>query len=526
MAEIQKSYNAYANILKREADEAYDTVDKLHAGPISMPPDHEWNSFVANADGMVDPRLPLRNMENINYPGKDHPAAAEVRSGMMERKSKFLKSYTPGWYVLSPTHLHEFKSSDVVATHSPVMSLHLPEQKLGSHSQPDSESNSHKFMLKGRKTGAMHRGHSWVFRAETHETMMSWYGDIENLISKTGEARNAFVRRHVRSISGHSVRTSFAGSELMEDEDEADQTPYSNESAVMNPERPTSEPRQPGGRFPSDVQIDRQPQAPLSPSSGESSGDRDLLAAVGSSGPDRSMTPLEEDGRPSPSDQGKDASPARAVNGEDASGAPIERHDSYYGDWIGPAAIVARQQQLAQSGNQPNESSAPNFDPEKRNHASSDTNLLASSGSVLSQEPSSFGFRRRRESASTAPTTTVTDHTNNTVPTSIDDNPSIVGIGEFAGPKHQPVDETLPEDPVPASSSANMDSASVTGLSARNLSPGRSPANAAAPSASGSASASGVRDDLKPAAPGNTKGSVSTIELKIPGHFPPPNVTV
>jgi len=52
------------------------------------------------------------------------------------------------------------------------MSLYLPEQKLGSHSNPGSSSN--KFMLKGRQTGSMHRGHSWVFRAESYDTMMAW----------------------------------------------------------------------------------------------------------------------------------------------------------------------------------------------------------------------------------------------------------------------------------------------------------------------------------------------------------------
>lgn len=97
MSEIQKAYSAYASILKREADEAYDTVEKLRIGPISMPPDREWNSFIANTDDLIDPRVPLRNPGNITYPGVDHPAAAEVRSGMLERKSKYLKSYTPGW---------------------------------------------------------------------------------------------------------------------------------------------------------------------------------------------------------------------------------------------------------------------------------------------------------------------------------------------------------------------------------------------------------------------------------------------
>lgn len=97
VGEIQKAYNAYASILKREADVAYDAVEKLRDGPISMPKDHEWNAFVAASDNLVDPQVPVRNFESISYPGKDHPAAAEVRSGMLERKSKYLKSYTPGW---------------------------------------------------------------------------------------------------------------------------------------------------------------------------------------------------------------------------------------------------------------------------------------------------------------------------------------------------------------------------------------------------------------------------------------------
>jgi len=68
-------------------------------------------------------------------------------------------------YVLSTTHLHEFKSAD--KAQAPVMSLYLPEQKLGSHSSEGGSSN--KFILKGRQTGTMHRGHTWVFRAESFD---------------------------------------------------------------------------------------------------------------------------------------------------------------------------------------------------------------------------------------------------------------------------------------------------------------------------------------------------------------------
>ena len=92
MGEIQKSYNAYAGILKREADAAYNAVEELRTGPIAMPKDHEWNAFVENDEHFVDPRTPVREAQNIQYPGRDNELAQEVRAGLLERKSKYLKS--------------------------------------------------------------------------------------------------------------------------------------------------------------------------------------------------------------------------------------------------------------------------------------------------------------------------------------------------------------------------------------------------------------------------------------------------
>ena len=99
VGEIQKAYNALANILKRDADEMYSTIDKLRSGPVGMARDFEWTAFVMKDPHFVNPNIPLRRLEDIEYPGKHHPATAEVRAGMLERKSKYLKSYTPGWYV-------------------------------------------------------------------------------------------------------------------------------------------------------------------------------------------------------------------------------------------------------------------------------------------------------------------------------------------------------------------------------------------------------------------------------------------
>jgi hypothetical protein len=185
---------------------------------------------------------------------------------------------------LSPTHLHEFKSAD--KTQAPIMSLFLPEQKLGSHSSEGGSSN--KFMLKGRQTGAMHRGHSWVFRAESRETMLAWYEDIKSLTEKSPQERNAFVRQHARSVSGTSQKAASIGGSSDGMIDEEDEEPFSAASSAVVatgpkqdvlPKRP-----EPGGRFPSDVNLsaNRDLQAPLSPSSGSSGfEDRDVIAAAG-----------------------------------------------------------------------------------------------------------------------------------------------------------------------------------------------------------------------------------------------------
>ena len=185
-------------------------------------------------------------------------------------------------YVLSTTHLHEFKSPDRIASQAPVMSLALADQKLGSHSNADS--TSHKFMLKGRQSGGLHRGHAWVFRAESFDTMLAWFSDIRNLTEKTGAERNAFIQRsHARSVSAGSHKAGSVSSDGME-EDEADQVPYSATPSLVemsvpqekHPHRPN-----PGGRFPSALNVDRDSHLPISPSSNASSGDREVVAASG-----------------------------------------------------------------------------------------------------------------------------------------------------------------------------------------------------------------------------------------------------
>ena len=148
------------------------------------------------------------------------------------------------------------------------MSLCLLDQRLGSRSAADN--SSHKFSLKGRQSGGIHRGHSWVFRAESYDTMMAWYEDIRNLTEKSGAEKNEYVRRHARSVSAGSHSAPSVSSDGVES-DEADEVPYAAGQPAKEPvESPVKRPS-PGGRFPSDININRVRDLQSAPSDSGSS---------------------------------------------------------------------------------------------------------------------------------------------------------------------------------------------------------------------------------------------------------------
>ncbi|KAK9455774.1 hypothetical protein V1511DRAFT_458828 [Dipodascopsis uninucleata] len=177
--EIQQAYKEYCRFLSREGQETLDFAHRLTVNMVELPSSKEWNDFVLRDPNFIDPSIPVRKFETITYPGRDDPATKPIRAGPLERRTKYLKSYTSAWYVLTPSHLHEFKTSDRKNDLTPVMSLLLQDCHLAEHSEPNS--GSFKFLMKGKPSGQLHRGHSWMFRAETYDQMMVWYNDIKRL---------------------------------------------------------------------------------------------------------------------------------------------------------------------------------------------------------------------------------------------------------------------------------------------------------------------------------------------------------
>lgn len=199
--EIQNALTVYAKLFGEQAQNVFDKlISNLDYGFLTKQPSFEWDQFVAKDKNFIDENLPKREYKAIQYDKMNDPLAYEVRSSFLERRSKFLKSYSRGYYVLTATFLHEFKTADRKKDLLPVMSLPLDDIELEEHSKKDT--NQYKFVLK--KVGKL-SSHKFIFRAETYDLMLAWYNDIKNLKNLSSPtSRGVYASKH------HTVKSQIS----------------------------------------------------------------------------------------------------------------------------------------------------------------------------------------------------------------------------------------------------------------------------------------------------------------------------
>lgn len=193
VAEIQNALTVYAKLFGEQAQNVFDKlISNLDYGFLTKQPTFEWDQFVAKDKNFIDENLPKRDYKAIQYDKMTDPLTFEVRSSFLERRSKFLKSYSRGYYVLTATFLHEFKTADRKKDLLPVMSLPLDDIELEEHSKRDT--NQYKFVLK--KVGKL-SSHKFIFRAENYDLMLAWYNDIKNLKNLSSPtSRGVYASKH------------------------------------------------------------------------------------------------------------------------------------------------------------------------------------------------------------------------------------------------------------------------------------------------------------------------------------------
>lgn len=188
--EIQNALSIYARLLGQNAQIVFDVlISRLDVGFFNKEPVFEWDNFISKDPNFIEPNLPVRHMRDIVYKYQDDPLTYEVKSGFLERRSKFLKSYTKGFYLLTSSYLHEFKTPDRKRDLVPVMSLSLNDCTVAEHSKKGS--SDYKFILHAKQNGIIHRGHNWVFRAESYESMLNWFEDLKKLTSTSSPIEKA-----------------------------------------------------------------------------------------------------------------------------------------------------------------------------------------------------------------------------------------------------------------------------------------------------------------------------------------------
>ncbi|GMM29160.1 phosphatidylinositol 4,5-bisphosphate-binding protein [Martiniozyma asiatica (nom. inval.)] len=214
--ELQSALTIYAKLVGQQAQNVFDgLLAKLDSSILTKDPAIEWETFVSNDfKNFVSPNLPMRHISEISYNNQSDPLIYDYRNGYLERKSKYLKSYAKGFYVLTSCFLHEFKTSDRKKDPIPVISLPISDLRVIEHSRRDdiNPDGLHKFVItsnSGGSGGLLGRNHKFVFRCDGYENMMQWYNDIKKLSSLPSPVvRSSIIlerRKQKRLLNSNSI---------------------------------------------------------------------------------------------------------------------------------------------------------------------------------------------------------------------------------------------------------------------------------------------------------------------------------
>lgn len=221
VVEVQNALTTYAQLLGTEAQVVFDRfIVRLDSGILTKELLFEWDAFVAKDENFIDPNLPTRLVQQLHYAHMSNPLGYEVRSGYLERRTKFTKLYARSWFVLTPSFLHEFRLPDRKQDPKPVKLFPLQDCLVLDLLQLQDG----KFVLKVKEPGLIRKDHNYLFRADLYSLMKEWFDDLKQLTNapnpverlklaqlRHGEAVAARASRGDVALVSTAPRQSFAG---------------------------------------------------------------------------------------------------------------------------------------------------------------------------------------------------------------------------------------------------------------------------------------------------------------------------
>lgn len=163
-------------------------------------PDHEWNNFVANSNGVLIPEdAQKRELSNLTFSNADHESTIPIIEGILQRKSALVKQYNSGYFVLTPTKfLHQFKSQDATLDPLPEFSLYLPDCSLGKAATQSS--GKYKFVITGKEKGTfIAKKHAFAFKASTYSEMVAWHEALAKAVGVSEDATESVTSPVIES---------------------------------------------------------------------------------------------------------------------------------------------------------------------------------------------------------------------------------------------------------------------------------------------------------------------------------------
>lgn len=163
-------------------------------------PDHEWNNFVSNSNGVLIPEdAEKRDLSNLTFTNADHESTVPIIEGILQRKSALVKQYNSGYFVLTPTKfLHQFKSQDATLDPLPEFSLYLPDCSLGKAATQSS--GKYKFVITGKEKGTLiAKKHAFAFKASTYGEMVAWHEALAKAVGVSEDSTESVTSPVVES---------------------------------------------------------------------------------------------------------------------------------------------------------------------------------------------------------------------------------------------------------------------------------------------------------------------------------------
>lgn len=174
---FQQASHLFAQTITAFHSLAAESYSDTAASFAAIPPDAEWADFATkNAAHLVPYDRPKRQIANVSFHNDTHPATIPVIEGMLSRKEgKLLKSWTPGYYVLTPSHfLLQYASNNYVQHPAPDFAVYLPDAIVSEVQTKDS--GKFKFTVQA-KDGTKAVGlttKTFSFRANSLKEVEEW----------------------------------------------------------------------------------------------------------------------------------------------------------------------------------------------------------------------------------------------------------------------------------------------------------------------------------------------------------------